>query len=82
MSFGLGIFLFALGAILAFALQDGLVSWVDINMMGYILMGAGVIVIIIGFALLAKKRSSLTTVRENVDPASGERITQNEHIVG
>ncbi|MET0302512.1 MAG: DUF6458 family protein [Microbacteriaceae bacterium] len=75
MSIGFGIFLFVVGAILTFALQIE-VSWIDINLVGYFLMGAGVVVTIIGIALLARRRQTVTTERTGVDPASGQRVTQ------
>jgi len=74
-SIGFGIFLFVVGAILTFALQIE-VSWIDINLVGYFLMGAGVVVTIIGIALLARRRQTVTTERTGVDPASGQRVTQ------
>jgi hypothetical protein len=39
-------------------------------------MGAGVIVTIIGVALLVRRRQSITTVRSDVDPATGTRVDQ------
>lgn len=77
MSIGLGIFLFIVGAILRFALFVQ-VSWIDLHLVGDLLMGAGVVVVIIGIVLLVRKRSSVTTVRTAVDPASGESVAQRE----
>lgn len=57
MSIGSGIFLIAVGAILAFAL-DVTVDWIDLTLVGYILMAAGVLVTIIGLVLLARRRSA------------------------
>lgn len=78
MSLGLGIVLFAIGAILAFALNLT-VDWINLQMVGYILMGAGAIVIILGIILLARRRRSVSTSQTSVDPASGDRITRSEH---
>lgn len=75
MSIGLGIFLFVIGAILTFALNVQ-VDWIDLNLVGYLLMGAGVIVTIIGIALLVRRRQSITTTRSDVDPATGTRVDQ------
>jgi hypothetical protein len=75
MSIGLGIFLFVVGAILAFALNIE-VGWIDLNLVGYLLMGAGVVITIIGIVLLVRKRQSVTTVHSSVDPASGTRVDQ------
>lgn len=74
MSIGFGIFLFVVGAILAFALNFE-VSWIDLDLVGYLLMGAGVVVFVIGLALTLRRRSSVSTTREGVD-ASGQRVTQ------
>lgn len=75
MSIGAGIALFVIGAILAFAVNVQ-VEWVDLDMIGYILMGAGFLVFVIGIVLLARRRSSETVTRTAVDPASQERITR------
>ena len=77
MSIGLGIFLFVVGAILRFALNVQ-VTWINLQLVGVLLMGAGVVVVIIGIVLLVRKRSSVTTVRTAVDPASGENVAQRE----
>jgi hypothetical protein len=73
MSIGLGIFLIVLGAILAFALNVQ-VDWIDLQLVGYICLIAGVIVTILGIVLLVRRRQSLTTQRTSIDPATGERI--------
>lgn len=75
MSIGLGIFLFVVGAILAFALNVE-VGWIDLDLVGYLLMGAGFIVTLIGVILMVRKRQSVTTVHSSVDPATGTRVDQ------
>ncbi|GAA1056858.1 hypothetical protein GCM10017608_11260 [Agromyces luteolus] len=77
MSLGLGIVLFAIGAVLAFALNLA-VDWINLQMVGYILMAAGAVVIILGIILMARRRSSVSTSRTTVDPATGDRVTRNE----
>lgn len=79
MSIGFGIFLVALGAILAFAVQVS-VEWIAITTTGYILMVAGVVMVIIGVGLMARKRSSVTTQHTQVDPAAGEKVTRRESV--
>jgi membrane protein implicated in regulation of membrane protease activity len=76
MSLGAGIFLLAVGAILAFAVDID-VPGIDLTVVGYILMLAGVIGIILGIALLARRRQSVSTTRTGVDPVSGERVQRN-----
>ena len=73
MSIGTGVVLFVIGAILSFALNIEL-SWVDLRLVGYILMVAGAITFIIGLVLMMRRRRSVATSRTAVDPANGDRI--------
>lgn len=73
MSIGLGIFLFVVGAILTFAVNVS-VDWINLDLVGYLLMGAGVVIAIIGIALLVRRRSAVTTER-TVTP-SGETVAE------
>ena len=75
MSLGSGIVLFIIGAILAFAVNIQ-VDWVDLHLIGYILMIAGVVGIILGIVLITRRRTSVSTTRSAVDPASGEAVTR------
>ncbi|PPF75380.1 hypothetical protein C5B96_16825 [Subtercola sp. Z020] len=75
MSLGSGIFLFVVGAILAFAV-DIQVAWVDLRVVGYILMAAGVVGIILGIVLITRRRQTTMTDRSAVDPVSGERVSR------
>lgn len=75
MSIGGGIALFVVGAILSFALNIQLAG-IDLRVIGYILMAAGVVVFVIGIVLLTRKRQSVSTTRTAVDPASGESLTR------
>jgi len=60
MGIGFSIFLLALGAILAFALDFTIVG-VNIAVIGWILMGAGVIGLILTMFVLAPRRRRLLT---------------------
>ena len=64
MALGSGIFLIVLGAILAFAIKD---SWdaVDLTMVGYICIAAGVLAIIISLVVSSQARK--TTHTEVID---------------
>jgi Domain of unknown function (DUF6458) len=73
MSLGTGIVLFVIGAILAFALHVE-VSWINVVLVGYILMAAGLIMVILGIVLISRRRSSVTTARAGVDPVTGDRV--------
>lgn len=75
MGIGSGIALFVIGAILAFAVNVDLDGYVNLSLIGYILMGAGVLVFLISLILVMRRRSSVSTSRTAVDPASGERVT-------
>jgi hypothetical protein len=75
MGIGTGIVLFVLGAIIAFALNID-VGWADLDLIGYILMGAGFVVFVISLILVLRKRSTVETVR-HVD-GTGERLTEHE----
>jgi len=74
MSIGTGIGLFVVGAILAFAihLNNAVVS---LQLIGYILMAAGVVVFILGLVFMLRKRQSVTTVTSGVD-ADGRAVNQ------
>lgn len=75
MSIGAGIVLFAIGAILAFAVNVE-VEWVSLDMIGYILMGAGAVILLIGIVLLARRRQTETVTRTAVDPTGNEQVTR------
>lgn len=78
MSLGLGIFLLVVGAILTFAVH-ATVAGISLLIAGEILMGAGVLVVILGIVLLFRKRRSSDTTRISNDPVSGSQTTQREH---
>lgn len=76
MSLGAGIVLLAIGAILAFAVDVHL-DFVDLHTVGYILMAAGALGIILGIVLLSRRRGSVATSRSSIDPATGDRIRRD-----
>lgn len=76
MSIGAGIALFVIGAILVYAVNVD-VTYVDLDLIGYILMGAGALVFVIGLVLLFRRRSTEQVTR-TVDPVVGERVTRSE----
>ena len=64
---GVSVFLLAVGGILAFAVTDR-ISGVDLTVVGYVLMGAGAIGIVVALLLANQtRRSTHTTVREERD---------------
>ncbi len=64
MGIGAGIALLVIGAILSFAVSDG-IEGVDLTMIGYICMGAGVLALILAFAVNAQR--SRTSHREVIE---------------
>jgi len=77
MSIGVGIFLLALGAILAFAVRD---SWsaVDLTVVGFVLMAAGALGIALSFYITNRRRRVQNDV---LDPAVEEeyRVVEEHH---
>lgn len=73
MGFGLGIFLLAVGLILALAVTDTLAN-VDLTMVGWILTAAGVLVIVLTAATTAaRRRSTSVTTYSDGSRAVSER---------
>lgn len=86
MGIGFSIFLLALGAILAFALDFTIVG-VDIAVIGWILMAAGVIGLILTMVVLAPRRRRTVTETQTVGtvPAAeaarpDTRTVVDEHV--
>jgi hypothetical protein len=77
MSIGVGIFLMVVGAILAFAVRD---SWdvVNLTVVGYILMLAGLAGIVLSFYITNRRRRVPT---DALDPAIEEeyRVVEEHH---
>lgn len=67
MAIGSGIFLIALGAVLAFALNES-VDAIDLVLVGWILMGAGVLAIIISLIVSAQSRKRTTVTESHASP--------------
>ena len=75
MYIGLGIVLFVLGAILAFALNIDIPGVSD-DTLGYILMGAGVVAILLSFLATRRTAAGYSATRES--PATGSRIDRTD----
>lgn len=75
MSIGTGVVLFVIGAILVFALEVDLgMGIINLDLIGYILMAAGLVVFIIGLVMLTRRRQAVSTSRSAADPVTGERV--------
>ena len=59
MSIGTGIVLFVIGAILTFALNFE-TGWVNLDLIGIILMVAGAVTFIVGLVLMTRRRTAVT----------------------
>ncbi|GAA1448559.1 DUF6458 family protein [Leifsonia poae] len=75
MGIGSGIFVFVVGAILAFAITVQL-AWIDLRIVGYILMGAGLIVFVLSLIFTLRRRRTTTTTRTGIDPSTGARVEE------
>jgi hypothetical protein len=76
MGIGSGIALFVIGAVLAFAINIDTGGYVDLDMIGYILMGAGAVVFLISLIFMVRRRQTESVSRTSVDPGTGERVTR------
>jgi hypothetical protein len=74
MGYGLGVFLLALGLILAFAVQDA-VEAIDLTVMGYILAGAGLLVIVLT-AVQSNRARRHTTVQRTSHADGSETVAE------
>jgi hypothetical protein len=75
MGIGGSIFLLAVGAILAFAVNAD-ISGIDINIIGWILMAAGLIGLVITIWYWNSRRRTVVT-RQTSQPASGAPLQPN-----
>ncbi|WP_350280232.1 DUF6458 family protein [Kribbella sp. HUAS MG21] len=77
MSIGVGIFLMVVGAVFAFAVRD---SWdaVNLQVVGYILLLAGIAGIVLSFYITNRRRRVET---DAIDPAVEEeyRVVEENH---
>jgi uncharacterized protein YacL len=77
MGYGLGIFLLALGLILALAVQDT-ISNVDLTMIGWILALAGVVVLVLT-AVQSNRGRRTSTVSTTTHPDGSQTTTEQRH---
>ncbi|MHA7305228.1 DUF6458 family protein [Arthrobacter sp. TMN-49] len=70
MSIGAGVLLFVVGAILRFALTVQ-VDWIDLLLVGNILMGAGIVVFVLGLIFTFRRRRSMSSRRTVVGQEDG-----------
>lgn len=76
MKIGSSIFVLVLGAILAFAVKDAIPN-VDLELIGYILIAAGLVGFLISLFMAFAKGKRVSTTKTGVD-ANGNQITKQE----
>lgn len=76
MGYGLGVFLLAVGLILAFAVRD-MIDAIDLTTVGYILCLAGVLVLVLTAVQLNARRRTSTTA--TTTDAQGRQATTERH---
>ncbi len=81
MSIGSGIALVVIGAILTFAVNIE-ISWLDLDIVGSILMGAGAVIFVLGIVASLRKRQTVEVVRVGADPQSGAQVTERKTSQG
>lgn len=79
MGYGLGVFLLAIGLILAFAVTDA-INNVDLTMIGYILAGAGALIIALT-ALQLNARRSATSVSRTTHADGRQSVSEQRRDV-
>lgn len=80
MGYGLGVFLLAVGLILAFAVQDA-INGVDLTMVGYILAAVGVLAIVLTAVTLNRSggaRTVSTTTHADGSQTTTERSQRTD----
>lgn len=80
MGIGFSIFLLAVGAILAFAVNATLAG-LDISIVGWILMAAGVIGLILTMVVLTPRRRRTVTDTTNSTPTSSVEHQVSDEVV-
>lgn len=81
MGIGGSIFLIALGAILAFAV-DVETGWLNLNVVGWVLMLAGLVgLVMTAYLWRSRRRTVVTPVVEPRTPAREEQIVEEYHEV-
>lgn len=77
MSVGIGIFLIVVGAVLAFAVKAHFSAF-DISTVGYILMGAGVVVTLVAVALLIPRSRRSRSTAVTTDSSGRQYVTERD----
>lgn len=80
MSIGIGIFLLVVGAILAFAVDADL-GWLHVNVVGWILVLAGIAELVITLAVWSRRRrTTAVTQREVLQDGQPTTVTERRTV--
>jgi uncharacterized membrane protein len=79
MGYGLGVFLLAVGLILAFAVQDA-INGVDLTLVGYILAGVGLLAIVLTLVTANRGRGA-HTVATTTHSDGSQTVTERSNRV-
>lgn len=80
MGIGGGIFLLVLGGILAFGIQDS-IEGINLTVIGYIMMAAGVLAIILSLVMSQRRSTSQTVVQHSAPPQVAPPVAQDGETV-
>lgn len=76
MSIGAGIFLIALGAILAFAVRTS-PDWLNVQVVGWVLMVTGLVVLVLSWTIWSKRRRGTTVTEKQVyEPGESPKVSE------
>ena len=74
MGIGASVFLLAAGAIITFAL-DVRVGWLDLDVVGWVLMACGLIGLIFTLSIVNRRRRTVSTT--TAAPTTGQRVVED-----
>ncbi len=77
MGIGFGVFLIVAGAVLAFAVNTS-VSGVDLHLIGWILMGAGALVIMLSLLIFMPRTRRARSTAVTTDPLGRQSVTERD----
>ena len=77
MGIGLGVLLIVAGAVLVFAV-DTSVSGVDLQLIGWILMGAGVLVIVLSLVIFMPRSRRARSTTVTTDPYGRHSVAERD----
>jgi hypothetical protein len=80
MGIGASVFMLAVGAIIAFAL-DVKVGWLDLDVVGWVLMAAGAFGLILTLTMFNRRRTVVRSAATTTDPYAAPPVAPTSHQV-